>query len=400
MQQLANDRWIEIDIDAVKNNLDAVKSLLDDQVRLIAVLKADAYGHGAAEIGRQLFQNGVEFFAVTFLEEALNLRQAGIRASIMLFSPIISEDQLEEAITNHITLTVSSIYDGQLVDKVTRRINSNATIHIKVDTGLGRFGANKEETMEICNILRENSYIYIEGIYTHMAEGAADKASYTEMQFARFMETVKDLEQAGINIPVKHCANSAVFLKYPHMHLNAVRIGTLLSGQHPVGQFTHHLPLVDPFKFKSRIISLRTLEAGSYLGYYRTYRLKHKAQIAVIPVGFNDGLALGVSNRPLGFVDFLKIVAKYILKYMNVARLNLAVTIKGHTYPVRGKVFMQLALIEIPEGVDIQVGDEVEVPVKKTLAAKSLVHVYMKDGKPVKIDDRERTTYIVEEANE
>lgn len=397
MQQLSSDRWLEIDINAVKNNLDCVKSILDEKTRLIAVLKADAYGHGAVEIARQLFQNGVDFFAVTFLEEALSLRQAGIRASIMLFSPVITEQQLEEAIANHITLTVTSLYDAKLIDKVSRRLHSRVTLHLKVDTGLGRFGADKDELIEICNSLKDNPDIYIEGIYTHMAEGASAKSDYTEKQFEKFIEVVQGLQERGFNIPIKHCANSAVFLKYPHMHLDAVRIGTLLSGQYPAGNFNADMNLIDPYKFKSRIIALRNREAGSYLGYYRTYRLKQRAQIAVVPVGYNDGLVLEVANKPAGFIDFLKIMAKAVLRFFNVPRFNSYVNINGNDYPVRGKVFMQMALVEIPEDIPIEIGTEVEVPVRKTLAAKNLIHVYVKDGEAVKIDDKERTTYVVEE---
>lgn len=346
MTQLIHDKWIEIDVDAVRNNLAAVKGFINQEVRLIAVVKANAYGHGAAEIARILNREGVDFFAVSYLYEALELRKAGINSDILLFAPVIGEKQISEAIENNLTLTVASSYDSDLIDQVSSTMDHSVKIHIKVDTGLGRFGLKNEETIAVYEKLSHNSRIYIEGIYTHMAQAALNP-HYTKHQFQDFMNVISQLSNKGYNIPIKHCANSAVLLKYPEMHLDAVRVGTLLSGQYPVG-ISHPAPLTDPYKFKSRVISVHTLQAGSYLGYNSTYRLKRDAQVAVIPVGFNDGLAVGVNNKPAGFVDMLKIAAKVILNYLNVSRFNLYVTINGREYPIRGKVFMQMALVEIP----------------------------------------------------
>lgn len=397
MQNITGDRWLEIDIDAIRHNLEQVKSLLDESVRLIAVVKADAYGHGAVETARILYQNGVDFFAVTFLEEALVLRRAGIRASIMLLSPLVSEDQLTIALENHITITITSLYECGLLNQVSQRMNVKATVHLKVDTGLGRFGLEQEELLEVCQTLKDNPCIYIEGIYTHMAEAASRNASYTYKQFLHFTNMIDELKQAGFRIPVCHCANSAVFLKYPQMHLGAVRIGTLLSGELPAGKFYTDLELIDPFKYKTRVISLRTLPAGSYLGYSRTTRLRREAQIAVIPVGFNHGLALQVANRPTNFLDLIKILVKKFLAYFNLSRFTLQVKINGDTYPIIGKVFMQLALVEIPLQAAVKIGDEVEVPIRKTLLMRNLNRIYVKAGEACKIEDDERTTYIVEE---
>ncbi|MEN6327950.1 MAG: alanine racemase [Syntrophomonas sp.] len=396
-KQFLHNKWMEIDADAVKGNLEAIQTLLEERTRLVAVLKADAYGHGAVNIARLLFQQGVDFFAVSFLGEAIELRKAGIRASILVFSPLIDEDQVKEAMRYKLTLTITSLYDSQLIDEVSQRLNQKVSVHLKVETGLARFGLNGEELIAVCNSLKDNSNIYIEGIYTHMAEAAANNASYTEGQFARFMELCQSVTAAGFKIPVKHCANSAVFLKYPHMHLDAVRIGTLLSGQYPSGNFDKTLTLTDPFKFKSQIIAIQNRKAGTYLGYYRSYRLKNPAQIAVIPVGYNDGLALEVANKPEGFIDLCKKLVKMILFYFDSPRFSLYVKIKGRAYPVRGKVFMQMALIEIPLNANVNVGDEVEIPIRKTLAAKSITRFYLKDGAAVKIEDEEGTSYVVEE---
>ena len=396
MEQVLNDKWVEIDVDAIKNNLEAVRSVLDEQTRLIAVVKANAYGHGAVETARILFQNGVDFFAVSFFAEAMQLRRAGIRSNILVFSPIILENELKEAISQHLTLSITAPFDWQLLEYVSYGLKTEIRVHLKLETGLGRFGLTEEEAVFIAQEIKQHEKISVEGIYTHMADASASP-SYTQKQFASFMQTVSLLQEQGIQIPVKHCANSSVFLKYPHMHLDGVRLGTLLSGQFPVGNFQAQLQLQDPYKFKSRVISLRSLKKGSYLGYYRTYRLKQEAQIAVVPVGFSDGLNLQVANKASGLLDLLKSIAKLILVYLNVPRFSLQVKINGVNYPVRAKVFMQMALVEIPPGVEIHIGDEVEVPIRKTLASRNVNRIYVQGGKAAKISGEAGTSYIVDE---
>lgn len=154
----------------------------------------------------------------------------------MLLTPLINEDQVLEAVENHLTLTITSLPEAEIVDKVTRLTRRMAAVHLKVDTGLGRFGMNLEQTLQCCELLKQNSHIYIEGIYTHMAEGAARSTRYTQNQFNQFMKVVNGLMERGYIFPIRHCANSAVLLNYPHMQLDAVRVGTLISGQHPAGK--------------------------------------------------------------------------------------------------------------------------------------------------------------------
>lgn len=390
------DKWIEIDVDDIRWNLEQVRSCLQEGVRLIAVLKANAYGHGAPEVARILYQQGVDFFAVSYLKEALALRRSGLRGSILLLTPLITEEQVQEAIDNHVTLSVTSLQEAELICQASRISRRLVAVHLKIDTGLGRFGMDLDQALQCCQALKRNSNIYIEGIYTHMAEGAARNARYTQNQFKQFREVIEGLEERGYQIPICHCANSAVLLNYPHMQLDAVRVGTLLSGQHPVGKIRRHLELRDPYHFKCRIISVRSAAKGSYLGYQRTYRLKNPAQIAVLPVGYHDGLALSVDNRPSGLIDLLKVLTKTILNYFHFPRLQIKVHYKGRLYPVRGKVFMQMCLVELPVDLEVRVGDEVEVPIRKTLALGSVMRLYVREGKAGKIDNAQYVSYVVE----
>lgn len=391
------DKWIEIDVDDIRSNLEQVRSCLKEEVRLIAVVKAQAYGHGAPEVARILYQQGVDFFAVSYLAEALALRKSGLKASILLLTPLTNEEQVQEALENFITPSITSLAEAEMINKISRTCNRSSTVHLKIDTGLGRFGLDLEQAVQCCQVLKRDSNIYIEGIYTHMAEAAARSSGYTKKQFKRFMEVVTYLQERGYRIPIKHCANSAVLLNYPQMQLNAVRVGTLLSGEHPVGRIDRRLELRDPYRFKCRIISLKKVEKGSYLGYRRSYRLKKTAQIAVLPVGYRDGVALSVNNKASGFVDLLKMVAKMVLNYFDFTRVQIKVTYQGSFYPIRGKVFMQMCLVEFPADLEVQVGDEVEVPIRKTLVLGNILRLYVREGQAGKIDNDLYVSYVAEE---
>lgn len=386
------DKWVEVDIDAVRNNLAQVQTLLDDHVRLIAVVKANAYGHGLVQVAQILHQQGVDYFAVSYLQEALELREAGIEASILVFCPVINDTEVQMAIEKEITLTVTSRQDWERIERNSARLNRKAIVHIKVDTGLGRFGVQSDQAEEIARQVQESKHAYLEGMYTHMAHATNQK--YTRMQFRRFMKLLQGMERDKIHIPLRHCANSPVLLNFPEMQLDAVRIGTLISGQHPAGRFSRHLELEDPYAFKTRIISVRSLPAGSYLGYYRTHRLKQDARVAVLPVGFIDGMALEVANRPSGWIDLMKIQLKMLLAYLSIPRFSLQVEYRGQAYPVRGKVFMQMTLVEFPVDSLVAVGDEVTVPIRKTLASPSVSRLYVQKGEAGKISAENGARYI------
>jgi len=369
------DKWIEINVNAIINNLLEVKTLLGNRARLIAVLKANAYGHGAIETAQILSSHGVDFFAMSFTSEAIMLREAGITGDILVLTPVVDETDLVAASKMGITITLTSLSEFTLLVRTINLLNNPVRIHLKIDSGLGRFGLNGQEVMAICQEAATIPKIQIDGIYTHFADPTSPE--YTTQQFNKFIAITEELSEAGFKINLRHVANSAVFLRSPEMYLEAVRIGTLLSGQHPVGKFPIHLNLQDPFLFKSRIISLRTLPAGSYLGYYRTYKLKRQAQIAVIPVGFVDGLMVEVSNKPIDFIDLVKKIVKIILTFLDMRQGTQYMQINDSKFPIRGKVFMQMAMVEIPHHYQLQLGDEVVVPVRKTLSANDVPRKYV-----------------------
>ncbi len=360
-------KWVEIDYQAITNNLHKILGLLSPSSRLIAVVKANAYGHGLVETARVLERQGVDFFAVTFLHEAQQLREAGLRGHILLLSPLPDESDLIRAIQEDISIMVASLFDALLADRVSRDIKKPLTVHLKIETGLNRFGLSSSEALQVCGSLYSNPFIYIEGIYTHMAEAGAKDPDFTLKQFGLFMRIVQELQEAGHIFPMRHCANSAVAVRFPHMHLEAVRIGTLLFGEYPAGYLPKPVALVDPFRFKARIIAVKERPKGSYLGYQRTFRLQRAACIAVLPVGFVDGMAAEVANPAEGPIDALKRALKIFLALLHISRFTIRVFVQDSPCPVVGKVFMQLTLLQIPEHLSVKVGQEVTIPVRKTL---------------------------------
>lgn len=374
-----DEKWVEIDDEAILVNLASVRSLLAEHTRLIAVVKANAYGHGLVPTARLLEGNGVGHFAVTFLSEAIELRQAGINGTILLLSPLVDEKSVREAVRAGVTVMISALGDAALADRISHAEQERLKVHLKIETGLNRFGLSTAEAVQVCRSLSQNPFIYIEGIYTHMAHAGARNPAYTLKQFQSFMQTVQELHREGFEIPIRHCANSAVTLRFPQMRLDAVRVGTLLSGQYPVGEMPRPVALQDPFQLKARVISIKQRPAGSSIGYFRSYRLKRAARIAVVSAGFSDGVAVDVANPPAGWLDAVKRAIKVFLVWLRISRFTAQVYIKGQPCMVAGKVFMQFTLVELPDDLEVAVGCEAWLPSKKTLVSPAVMRVHRRE---------------------
>ncbi len=367
------DKWIEVDLDAISHNLQEIRKRMREGTRLMAVVKANAYGLGAVPVTRALIKLGVDLFGVTFISEALQLRDNGVSDDILVFSPLLYEDYVT-AIQNDLAVTVGSATDLDLVANAATQVGKKARIHIKVDTGLGRFGLTVGEALPVVRKAYACETLVLEGIYTHFAEATED--SVTIKQFESFRSLLEDLEKQDIRIPIRHCCGSSAFLRHPQMHLDAVRIGTILYGQFPAGQARPDVKLRECYHFKARITAIRHFKKGSYLGYYRTYRLPRDSRVAVIPVGLVDGLGVEAMPKPSGLTDLLKMWVKLGASFLNLNRTTLTAVIKGQLVYIRGKVFMQFCLAEIPSGLQIEAGDVVTLPVKRTLASLSVPRFY------------------------
>ncbi len=260
------------------NNLDIIKNI-DNSVQIIAVVKANGMGLGLVEYSKILIENGIKYLAVANVEEAITLRKAEIKEEILMLSPIIEKNELQLLIENDITLTVGSIEDYNLVKEF---LNENEgieiKIHIKIDTGFGRYGFLYNDIENILNIFEENNKIKILGIYTHFSK--PDDKKWTTIQYNRFIDTVTKIKEHKYDVGILHCSASTAFLKYPEMRLDAVRIGSAIQGRTLVKQ--EGLKKIG--KFKTNIVQIKTLPKGYNISYCNTYKTKKETKIAIIPV--------------------------------------------------------------------------------------------------------------------
>ncbi len=376
------ETWIEVDLDAVVENYQETVKHLAFGSRCMAVVKADAYGLGAVEVAHALERAGCEAFAVTRVDEGLILREHGIEGLILVLGPTTPEEW-PQAIAAQLQLTLSELSSIEALNEVCSDLESVTPtlvqVHLKVETGMGRTGFQYTELEALIHGLEKAPHLQVVGVYTHFARAAHRDKTYTLLQYDRFTSFTVRLGQLGIHPNWKHVCNSAAFLDYPDWHHDFVRIGTLLIGHYPGQGFSGKLKLRDPWMAKSRIIHLRKVPKGTYVGYQSIYRTKAETQLAVIPVGYADGFGLAPHFTPLGWIDFLKIVFKNFVALFGLFLGVERVEIKGETVRVAGKIGMQLTVIDVGMQVCV-LGDEVEIPLRRTVANPRIPRKYRQDG--------------------
>jgi alanine racemase len=325
--------YIEVNLDAIAHNVRAIKARIGPSVDLIAVVKANAYGHGAVEVAQTALRHGASRLGTTSVDEGVQLRQAGIAAPILVMG-YTPPDAVEAAIAHDLTLTVTEMAVAGALSARAAEVGRRVPVHLKVDTGMGRFGLLPDEVLPFVEGLAALPELVIEGLFSHFAVAdAADKA-YTRQQFALF-QTVRDrLESAGYHIPVCHIANSAATFDLPETHLDAVRCGIAIYGLRPSEVVDSAAALQPALSLKSHVARVRTLPAGSSISYGRTYITPRIMPVALIPVGYGDGYHRLISNRG-------------------------AVLINGQRAPIIGRVCMDQFVVDISEAGPVQVNDEV-----------------------------------------
>lgn len=374
--------WIEVDLDALVGNYREIVKHLRSESRCMAVVKADAYGLGAVEVARALARVGCEAFAVTRVEEGLILREHGIEGLILVLGPTTREEW-PQAIAARLQLTLSELSSIVELNEICSELESEratlAQVQLKLETGMGRTGFRFSELEALALVLEKAPHLQVTGVYTHFARAARQDKGYTLGQYERFTSCTVRLEELGIHPTWKHVCNSAAFLDYPEWHHDFVRIGTLLIGHYPGQGFSGKLKLDDPWVAKSRIVHLRKVPKGTYVGYQGIYRTKADTQLAVIPVGYADGFGIAPHFTPQGWLDFLKIVIKNFAALFGIFLGLEQVELKGKAVPVAGKIGMQLTVLDV--GLqDCALGDEVEIPLRRTLANPRILRRYILDG--------------------
>lgn len=290
--------YAKVDLDVIYQNALAVRKKIGDDVGLMAVVKADAYGHGAVPIASHL-NTIVDGFCLALVEEAVILRRKGISKPLLLLG-YSDPYQYPEILKYGISQTVYSYEMAESLSLAAVALNTVAKVHIKLDTGMGRIGFLPDED-SIAEIKRiaELPNILIEGIYTHFSKADEQDREFTKQQMEQFSQFVSKVEKEGISIPFKHAANSAAIMEYPDTYLNQVRAGIVLYGLYPSDEVHKEQLLLTPaLELKSHIIHIKELPKGSPIGYGGTYVTEREiTRVATVPVGYGDGYPRSLSNK-------------------------------------------------------------------------------------------------------
>ena len=290
--------WAEIDLDNLKHNLEEVKSAIKPGTRILAVVKANAYGHGSVQIAKQMRESGVDFFAVSSIYEAIELRENGINEDIMVLG-YTPEGHIIEALKYDIILTIYSREFALQVSRIAKGIKKKAKAHIKVDTGMNRLGFQYSEEdidniEEICNI--EN--IDKDGIFTHFATADEKNKEFSEYQFKNFLKFIDKLKKRGIDIKNRHISNSAAIIDLPEYNLDIVRPGIMLYGYYPSGEVNKDkIKLKKVMSLKTRISNIKMIEKGETVGYGRKFKAEDKTLVGTMPIGYADGFSRLLSGK-------------------------------------------------------------------------------------------------------
>ena len=353
MDQATKRTWAEISLPDLEHNYRALRGMLPRGCRFLGVVKANAYGHGAVPVARKLEQLGAEYLAVACLNEAVELRQAGIAAPILILGPTPAPFA-GELLQYDLTQTVQDMDEARALSEAAGKADKPLKVHIKVDTGMSRLGFLCDEdhvdlAAEEILALGALPYLQTEGLFTHFANADGDEA-YTMRQLTRFLNIGEKLAAGGLEIKIRHCAASAAVLHYPCTHLDMVRPGIALYGHYPDPscEGLDGPGLLPVMTLKTRIAAVRELPAGTCISYGCTYTLERDSRLAVLPIGYADGLERLLSNRG-------------------------EVLVHGQRAPILGRVCMDMCLVDVTD-LPAAVGDEVtvfgsELPIEEKAAA-------------------------------
>jgi len=321
----------EIDLNAIRYNLNEIRGFIPSSTKVMAVVKANAYGHGIIEVSQTLSQANIDYLGVASVDEAIAIRDADINSPILVLGAILPSE-IEAILNKNITLTLCT---NALVRALAASVKGKKKIkvHIKIDTGMGRIGVWHTEAVKFIGEVLKYKCLEIEGIYTHFSSAGRDKF-FTQYQIDSFNNLIKELKKKGIQIPYRHAANSIGIVGFAKSHLNFVRPGLIIYGMYPKKNFKNKLKLKPSLSLKSKIVYLKDVPPGRSISYGRTYITQRHTKIATIPIGYGDGYGRILSNKG-------------------------EVLVRGVRAPVIGKVTMDQTMIDVGHIKNVKVGDDV-----------------------------------------
>lgn len=325
--------YLEIDLRALASNVKNIKRKSGKKVELLAVVKADGYGHGAIEVSKVALKNGAGSLGVAFLEEGIELRSKGISAPILILSPEFY-GRGKKIIEYNLQPVVDDLVFVKNLDREAKKQNKVAKVYLKIDTGMRRYGIEPSSVFDFVMGIQRLKNIKLKGVLSQFSTTEDTDKDFAEKQLHLFKKAVKQLEELNGDHLVRSIANSGAFLKLPQSYFDQVRVGILMYGIYPSPKMVKRLEVNPVMSLKSRIVQIKEVEKGESVGYGRTFITKRRTKIGTIPLGYADGYPWQLSNRG-------------------------KVLVKGKRVPIIGRVCMDAFMVDLTELPDVSIGEEV-----------------------------------------
>lgn len=381
--------WIEVDLDAIAANLHAVRGLLHPATRLLAVVKADAYGHGAVEVARCCGDAGADALGVSTLPEALELRAHGVDMPILVLTPLAPHEAALTAAAD-VTPTLVSPEAVAALERSAARAGRRLPVHLKCDTGMGRYGVAPGDLGKLLAVVAGCDHLAPEGIFTHLPNAFALDGSGSRRQLTRFVAAVDAAQnEAGVAVPVRHAAASAAVLTLPEAELEMVRVGNLLYGVRPCAH-GRAVALQPAFCMRAAVAQVRMLPPGHGVGYGSEFVTRRAMRVATLPVGLADGLGMEPGSRLTRIGPLIRALVRRLLRRLGLdRRLGLGagageIVFDGRPAPLLGRLAMQQATVDVSALPEVEEGSIAQVHVRPTAASARISRVYLRDGAAVR----------------
>ena len=358
-----NSKDLELNIEKLKQRANNTK--------IIAVVKGNGYGLDLEKFSTFLFKRGINDFAVSSVEEAIELSKIMPRANILCMEATNVEADLISLIDNNVIIAVENYYTAQMINDIAKRKNIKINIQLKIDTGFSRYGFDFNDKETILKTVKDNPALFVSGVFSHFSCAYLESVEYTKLQFERFLEVKDYLEKNNVKIENYHISNSSAFLKYQSMYLNAVRLGSAFLGRVSV---PNTLGLNRIGLLKSNVVSIKNIKKGTPIGYSNSEIAKKDTTLAIIPVGYSDGFNVNKQNDTFKFVDKLRILKNAIFDVFKDNRIY--VLINDTKYPVIGKVGMNHITVDVTGG-NVKIDDEVKIDISPILVNSRIRREYV-----------------------
>lgn len=322
-----------INLRAISYNVAEIRKRIDNKRGLMAVVKADGYGHGAVEVSRAALRSGADSLGVAIPEEGQLLREAGIEVPILVLG-LIQPEEAYKVVNFRLAQTVTSV---ELLDALAQegyKASTEVSVHVKVDTGMGRIGVKPEDIVAFIRKVKSFKNLSLEGLFSHFSSADEKDKTCSKRQLQLFEQTLHEIQLAGIGLPKKHMANSAAVLDLPESYYDMVRPGIMIYGLYPSKEVSHSIELEPAMTLKTKVSAVKMVPCRTPIGYGRTFITKKKTFVATLPVGYGDGYKRLLSNRG-------------------------EVLIRGRRVPIIGRVCMDMCMVDVSDVEGVQPGDEV-----------------------------------------